>query len=124
MNEPRTGMAAISVDGKIYWAGGEVTNCFPDYSLSDQVQIFNWNTQTTVYSCLFQPNAHFSAVAKDDNIIFFVGSGAIKDRFDIYNVTMNKWSIGLLPFKDEFSIYSYNNVVYVADAQRVWKLQF
>jgi hypothetical protein len=125
LNTLRSNMAAISVSGKIYWAGGEVVNCGSSYSLSNEVQIFDPNTQRSTYSCLFQPNARFKAVIKGDNIIFFIGQGSVKDRFDIYNVTTGKWSIGLLQQRVyESDIYSYGDVVYLSNGSTAWKLEF
>ena len=124
MNKPVSNMAAIGVAGKIYWAGGQVANCNTS-SLSNEVEIFNSVLQTSSYSCLFQPNARFKAVVKNDNIIFFTGEGSIKDKFDIYNTTTGTWSIGALPQSvGEADIYSYNNVIYIANHAGAWKLEF
>lgn len=117
--------AAISLNGKIYWAGGENLACGSDtWSLSSEVEIFDTATQTCTYSCLFQPNSRLTAVAKDNLILFFTGAGTIKDRFDIYDTTTGAWSIGVLPSLYAPTIYSYNNTVYVTDGTQVWKLEF
>jgi hypothetical protein len=81
---------------------------------------------------LFQPNAYFSAAQKDNKIIFFTGDGALKNQFDIYDVSTKKWSIEILPVNiTGASIISVNNIIYVAGgivnssfSDQVWKLEF
>jgi len=88
--------------------------------------------QTSTYDCLFQPNFGCGVVLKNDKIVFFTGSGAEKNKFDIYNITNNTWSIGVLPVNvTEASIISVNNTIYVAGgfvnniaSTQVWKLEF
>lgn len=72
---------------------------------------------------------------KDNKIVFFTGAnvwGELNNRFDIYDVLTNTWSIGLLPAGIYgASIISVNNTIYVAGgivdgvaSNRVWKLEF
>jgi hypothetical protein len=125
-------MAAIAVGNKNYWAGG---NGYPGSAApSDQVEIRDMNTGTSSFACLFQPNAYFSAVQKDNKIIFFTGAwgGLIVNKFDIYDIATNTWSIGVLNQNIEgASIVSVNNAIYVAGgyangvlSNQVWKLEF
>ena len=121
-------MASIAFAGKIYWAGGRTSG----NTTSSQVEIKDVNTQSSVLSCLFQPIGEFDAVEKNNKIIFFTGAGAVKNKFDIYDVTTNTWSIGVLPQEIQLvSIISVNNTIYVAGGytpgvffNKVWKLEF
>jgi hypothetical protein len=77
-----------------------------------------------------------NAVVKDDKIIWFATldplTGNATDKFNIYDLTANRWSIGLLPFQiSGASVISVNNTIYVAGGSvngrmtdQVWKLEF
>jgi len=125
--EPKAAMASIAHNGKIYWAGGR-----KDFKLSNLVEIYEASTQTSSQACLFQPNGFFTAVKKSNKIIFFTGEGSVRNKFDIYDVATNTWSIGVLN-KDVYgaAIICVNNVIYVAGgyvngviSNQVWKLEF
>ena len=137
LSQYKAAIAGIAVDNKIYWAGGDVYN-FPGGGQT--VEIRDINTQTTSFACLFQPNAGdnygansaFDAVIKNNKIVFFTGQGAVKNKFDIYDITTNTWSIGVLAQNIEgAAIISVNNTIYVAGgfvngvlSKQVWKLEF
>jgi len=78
------------------------------------------------------PNADFDAVEKNNKIVFFTGGGVVKNKFDIYDVTTNTWSAGVLPLEIPLaSIISVNGTIYVAGGyvngvffNQVWKLEF
>ena len=95
------------------------------------------NTGVSSFACLLQPNAYFSAIQKDNKIAFFTGAwgGLITNKFDIYDLTTDSWSIGVLPQDIEAAaIISVNNSIYVAGgiingdyrnlSNEVWKLEF
>jgi N-acetylneuraminic acid mutarotase len=134
-------MASIAVGTKNYWAGGLYKQ--PDNPFTDLVEIRDESTGISSFECLFQPNAFFSAVLKDNKIVFFTsGYNALQywttqpppvmNKFDIYDITTGKWSIGVLPFNIySSSIISVNNIIYVAGgvvngglSNQVWKLEF
>ena len=79
---------------------------------------------------LSEPRAGFYAVVQDNKILFL--GGADSDKFDIYDIISNTWSIGVLPYKIAgASIISVNNTTYVAGgsingvvSDKVWKLEF
>jgi len=125
---PRGLNGAISANNKIYWGGGFVIDAAsPDGIITNSVEIRDLATNTTSFDCLSEPKAFLTAVRKDNKIIFFGGQyyGASNERFDIYNLTTNSWSIGVLPQNLlNPSIISYNNVLYVTDGSQVWKLEF
>jgi len=76
---------------------------------------------------LFQPNAQFKAVVKDNKIVFFTGQGDVKNKFDIYDITNDTWSIGTLSQDFEnvaTSVISIGNSIYVAEWGQVYKLEF
>ena len=125
-------MGAISANNKIYWGGGYVISANPDldYEGTNSVEIRDLATNTTSFECLSEPRFGISAVRKENKIIFFGGYNSA--RFDIYDLTTNSWSIGVLPQNLRWaSIISYNNILYVAGGEindvlssQVWKLEF
>jgi hypothetical protein len=132
LSEPKQDMAAIAFNNKIYWAGGITLDLNYYTNNSSLVEISDELTQTSEFACLFQPNSGFTAVLKDNAIVFFTGRGEIKNKFDIYNTGTNKWSVGVMPKNVEnASIISVNNTLYVAGgiiegvlSNKVWKLEF
>ncbi|MEO5782302.1 MAG: PKD domain-containing protein [Ginsengibacter sp.] len=127
-------LAGIAINDKIYWAGGDT---YPDDQppgeiYTNEVEIWDKKTNNSSFCTLFQPNAYFSSAQKDNKIIFFTGDGASKNRFDIYDVLTQKWSIGMLPVNiTAASVISVNNTIYVAGglvngsfSNQVWKLEF
>jgi K319L-like, PKD domain len=130
MSKPKFGIAAMGMRGKILWAGGSTSD-----GLTNEVEIVDLATQTTTFSCLFQPNSfgYYSLGKKDTRLVFFVWNGEAKDRFDIYDVLSNTWTIGVLNQAITPSIViSVNDEIYVAGAagnsngyyNQVWKLVF
>ena len=122
-------MGSIGANNKIYWGGGIVANPDPNivYNATSLVEIRDLATNTTSFDCLSEAKSHITAVRKNDKIIFFGGS-----RFDIYDLTTNSWSIGVLPQNLHWaSIISHNNILYVCGGEvngvlsnQVWKLEF
>jgi N-acetylneuraminic acid mutarotase len=96
------------------------------------VEIRDENTHSSVSACLFQPNSRFEVVAKNNKIVFFTGTGIEKNKFDIYDISSNTWSIGELSQNIVgASLISVNNIIYVAGgyingvlSNKVWKLEF
>ncbi|MEO7292369.1 MAG: kelch repeat-containing protein, partial [Ginsengibacter sp.] len=132
LSEAKGGHASIQFNGKIYWAGGRTNTSVYPYS-SNKVEIKDVSSQSLSLACLFQPNAFFNAVEKNNKIAFFTGEwGNEKNKFDIYDITTNTWFIGLLSQTfSGASIISVNNVIYVAGgsingiaSNNVWKLDF
>jgi hypothetical protein len=125
----RGGLTGVAVNNKIYWAGGEIYQVLPENIA--EVEIRDVSTLNTSLDCLFQPNSYFSAVVKNNKIVFFTGTGTQKNKFDIYDTSTNSWSIGVLPNNVSGSIISVNNIIYIAGAvidgnlsNGVWKLEF
>ena len=63
---------------------------------------------------------------KDNKIVFFTGQGAVKNKFDIYDVATGLWSIGEMSQNsgEDAAIISINNIIYMANGDQVWKLEF
>lgn len=136
MSVSRGMMAAIAVGDKQYWAGGKIEKQPPYQYTTNQVEIRDMNTGISSFSCLFQPNSgfftRFEAVRKNNQIVFFTGSGTTKNKFDIYDITTNTWSIGVMPSTvEEAAIISVDHTVYVAGGKvngawsdQVWRLEW
>jgi hypothetical protein len=133
MNEPKVGMESIAVGNKIFWAGGATSNS-NGITPSDKVEVRDVNTQSSSFACLFQPNTwgynNQKASVKSNKIVFF--TGVTHNKFDIYDLSANAWSIGVLPVSiEKAAIISVNNIIYVAGgfvngvlSNQVWKLEF
>ena len=133
-------LAGIAVGSKNYWAGGLSKQPFNPFT--NLVEIRDINTGVSTFSCLFQPNAFFSAVQKNNSVVFFT-SGVdnpsfwtipppVMNKFDIYDIAATDWSVGVLSVNIYGSkIISVNNIIYVAGgyvngvlSNQVWKLEF
>jgi N-acetylneuraminic acid mutarotase len=135
--EPKAFFAGNNVGGKIYWAGGYGGNGSP----TCKVEIRDPVTQTSSAAFLFHPFSYvthegMNVVVKDNKIIWFAtldpSNGNATDKFNIYDMLTNTWSIGLLPVKmNAASVIAVNNTIYVAGgyingqmSDQVWKLEF
>ena len=143
MSIPLALRAGIAVGNKIFLAGGEenfICNAPYPHNLSSNVEIRDINTQNSSFDCLFQPNSwpgvrhgnrQNNVVVKDNKIVFFDGENS-SDKFDIYDITNNTWSIGSLILSSpgqggpghSMAIISISNTIYVANWGQVWKLEF
>ena len=114
LSRPRGIIGQITVDNKIYWAGG-----FTSDGYTDLVEIRNLSSGSSAFSCLSGPRTGISAVLKDNKIIF-IGDHPPDDwqldmTFDIYDITTNTWSIGILPKSiGRASVFMVDNTIYVA----------
>jgi N-acetylneuraminic acid mutarotase len=135
--EPKAFFAGINVGNKIYWAGGDDGNGMP----SCKVEIRDLVSQTSSTAFLFHPFSYVThegqnVLVKDNKIIWFATldplNGNSTDKFNIYDMLTNTWSIGLLPVKiSGASVISVNNTIYVAGgyvngrmSDQVWKMEF
>ena len=132
--ESRSCMSSIAAGDKIYWAGGISWPWIGVFLCS--VEIFDINTNTTSINYLHYDNwwsfnSGQNAVMKDSKIIFCI-TPWLSEKFDIYDINSNTWSIGILPsICTNNSIISVNNITYVAGGfvdglltDKVWKLEF
>jgi N-acetylneuraminic acid mutarotase len=78
-------------------------------------------------------NAGQNACSKDNKLLFCRTGEKDRARFDVYDLTSNRWFIGMLPkeIPEGASILSVNNTVYIAGGRvngmasnQVWKLDF
>ena len=132
LSTERASMGSIGANNKIYWGGGVIANPDPDilYVATSLVEIRDLTTNTTTFDCLSEPREQLTAIRKDNKIIFF-GKNNVT-RFDIYDLTTNSWSIGVLPQSFySASVISYNNIIYMVGSHtsgvlsnQVWKLEF
>ena len=134
LQQPRTWMASIFAGGKIFWAGGANIWNGAEWVNNDNTEILDLSSGVTSSVCIL-PRSRFSAVTKNENIVFFTSYGSDPrngTHFEIYNLTTNTWSTGVLPVKIQgSSIISVNNTIYVAGgnvngsfSNQVWKLEF
>jgi hypothetical protein len=108
-------LAGATMADKIYWVSG----C--------KLEIKNVNTWNSSITYLSKPIGMWikdnNAVIRDNKIVFIRAEG--DSRFDIYNISTNSWSLGVLPQTfPAASIISVNNTIYVTDGVQVWKLEF
>ncbi len=126
---PRSWHAAIAVNDILYFAGGFTSTDPAQQTCS--VETLNTNTGARTLMNLSIPNAGLYAVVKDNKILF-LGGDLDSDKFDVYDIISNTWSIGVLPYGiGGASIISVNNTTYVAGvsingvlSNKVWKLEF
>ena len=132
LQQPRTGMASIAAGGKIIWSGGGSTMGGTGWGYNDNAEILDLSTGVTSSVCIV-PRSGFSAVKKNEQIVFFTGSsGGDGSQFEIYDTTSGKWSTGMLNQRIQgAAIISVNNTIYVAGGMvngaysaQVWKLEF
>ena len=126
MNQGRVLHGAIAVGNKNYWAGGR--------NNGNSIEIREANAQSSTMECLFQSNTfgYYTSGVKNNKIVFFSGRGIEKNKFDIYDISANTWSIGVLNQNIEGAvIISVNNTIYIAGgyvndvlSSQVWKLEF
>ena len=129
LQEAKAAIAGIAVEDKIFWAGGNST-----FGYSNQVEIRDLVTGHSSFTCM-SPNAYFSAVIKNDNIVFGLSDANFSvgiTSFEIYNITSGTWSVGVLnKALTGAAIIAVNNKIYVAGGtdgskyfDNVWELEF
>lgn len=133
--ESRMAHASIAAGNKIFWAGGyKYASLGGGFIFSENIEIRDVSTGISTYACI-NPRTFFSGVQVNDKLIFFTGNNTpatTMNRLDIYNLTTNLWSIGILPVNiNSSTIISVNNTIYVAGgyvngsvSSQVWKLDF
>jgi hypothetical protein len=135
MYEGKSFHGGIAAGGKIIWAGGAGKTPDPYTCL---VEIKNTTTGTSSIEYLSKPAGWSSfdgqhLVLKNNKIIFLRVWGSERNKFDIYDLITNTWSIGILPqpIPQGSSFISVNNVIYVSSGalsgsmgSQVWKLDF
>ena len=135
--EPKAIFAGIAVNEKIYWSGG-VTTPAPTYPTSKLVEVSDVNSGSSSIDSLFCPTSWFldagqNAVLQNNKIIFLRPNGPDVDKFDIYDISNDTWSIGVLPqpIPSWSSVIAVNNTIYIAGGysnnvytDKVWKLVF
>ena len=129
LSKPKYGMSGL-LARSIMWAGGMVSG-----NLSNEVEMYEPISNTTSFSCLFQPNffGTFSSCLLNGKAVFFVSNGKAKNKFDIYDPLTNTWSIGVLDRSVAAPmIISANGSVYLISTagpndvyhRQLWKLEF
>lgn len=126
LTEGRLGHAGIAANDKVIWAGG-LTGSFPAIAGTCSAEIHNLTTGEVSVQRLASPG-YRTAVQKGNQIIFSAGT----DTLDVYDLSTNQWSVGLLPVKlSGASLISVRQTVYVAGGTvnnhpsvQVWKLEF
>lgn len=137
LQEPKADASPVVAGNKIYWAGAVIENRreATGYSFvqTQHVEIKDLSTGNSVINCLFQAN--YVVGAQKNNQIVFLGAGgyySVKNKFDIFDITTNTWSIGLLPLDFiSYALISVNNTLYIPNADinglgsnQIWKLEY
>jgi N-acetylneuraminic acid mutarotase len=127
LQQPRTDMANIADNSKIFWAGGANNFNGAEWTSNNSVEILDLNTGVTSSVCI-HPRFGFSAVKKNEQIVFFTGYDGSGVEFEIYDTVTGIWSTGKLNQKIQgAAIISVNNTIYVTGgiySNQVWKLEF
>jgi N-acetylneuraminic acid mutarotase len=123
LSEGKYGHGAAALNDKVFWAGG-TTGSYPNLTASCNVDIKNVKTGEVSIQKLSSPGGG-AAVIKNNQVIFYSRG----DRFDLYDVATDKWSIGVLPAGfSGGAIISINSTIYIisytGSAVKVWKLDF
>jgi hypothetical protein len=130
MQLPRVFHAGIAIDDMIYLAGGGYTN--PAFC---SVETLNIVTGNRTSMNLFGPAKWLvtegqNAIVRNNQLIFLrMLGGSDAAKFDIYDISSNTWSIGLLaqPIPEGAKLITVNNSIYIAGGtqnKQVWKLEF
>jgi hypothetical protein len=71
----------------------------PAHPFTNQLEIRDENSGSITFGCLFQPNAFFSAVQKNNKIVFstsdvnvdayWTSQPPVHNKFDIYDIATN-----------------------------------
>ncbi|QNA45395.1 Kelch repeat-containing protein [Lacibacter sediminis] len=129
LSKPKYGMSGLLARNLI-WAGGIVAG-----KTSNEVEMYDAFSNSTSFSCLFQPNSFsaFSSGTLNGKAFFFVANGKAKNKFDIYDPITDTWSIGVLDQSITAPmIISANGSVFLISTagsndvyhRQVWKLEF
>jgi len=121
LSQPMGIPGGIATNENIYWASG----C--------DVEIKNINTWNSNIANLFNSGESFfnnpNVVIKDYKIIFLRISYDGIDKFDIYDIISNTWSIGILPIKVYGAlVFMVDNGIYLVGKSggsnsKLWKLE-
>ncbi len=135
LTEGMAAFAAISVANKIYWAGGITGSPYSYVSCVVEIRDVNTGNSSIQYLAKRWTHPVQGAVMKDNKIVFYRGNAIANDnnKFDIYDVATNTWSVGVLPVAVDgfWNFISVNNTIYVAGvyvngvvSTLVYKLEF
>jgi len=136
LSQPTAQMGSIYVNGKIYWAGGDIGHDpVHDRPIGTcKVEIRDVTTGSSSFTNLsgpndFEYNHDYKPIYYNNKIIFRGWN-----YFDIYDPQSSTWSIGQFPQKIVFieSVILVNNALYAIGGNdeslqlstQIWKLQF
>jgi hypothetical protein len=130
MQVPRGYHAAIAVNDILYLAGGKTSQSGDPIC---SVETLSTKTGTRTLMNLSSPTAGQNAMVKNNKIVFPKNDGgANSDKIDVYDISSNSWSIGVLLYKfDGASFIAANNTIYVAGglvnrvlSDKVYRMEF
>jgi hypothetical protein len=110
---------AINADGKLYFAGGYDISLgsggAPLRNSKCDVQIRNMNDQSYSFANLMTKACSLIACRQNNKIIFFPSGENPSTFFDVYDITTNSWTVGLInDFLRGGICFVYKNDIYVA----------
>ena len=140
LREERGAMGGIAIGNNNYWAGGRELSFNQKNIPSDIFEVRDMQSSVSTYHCLFQPNNQPGVVQQGSRIIIFTSASwhysyihpsMSAEKFDIYDMSTNSLSIGVLPMKIfDASIITINNTIYVIGgkvdgsySKSIWKLE-
>jgi hypothetical protein len=143
LTEPKAFHGGIYKNGKIFWAGGFTFVDGSDADITCNVEVKDINTQATSFDHLYKPNYSLLAFEINNQLAFLptydFRFGTVM-KFDIYDVSTNSWSIGVVNQMPSYFLgsewVSANNSIFVAGGSEycpfsscqyhpeVWKIDF
>jgi hypothetical protein len=124
LSRERSLMGNIIANNKLYSGGGLVWDtAIHSWNTTNTVEIKDLLTNTISFDCLSEARVQVTALRRGNSICFF---GTSSTRFDIFDMTSGKWSIGVLPqFIHPFaSFICYKDIIYFTEDDQVWKVEF
>jgi hypothetical protein len=132
MQVERYNFSAVLVNDKILIAGG-LAGVYPNEGITSNVEIITLPTMQRSSTCLATATAWYGVEAtalKNGSVIFYLGGGAEKRKFNIYNPQTGAWSLGVHAFdvlgqnEPTPALATLNGQVYVLQGNTLYTLHY
>jgi hypothetical protein len=131
MQVERYGFSAALVNDKLLIAGG-FAGVDPNERITSSVEIITLPTMQRSSTCLAGETAWYgnqTTALKNGSVIFYLGEGGDKRKFNIYNPQTGAWSLGVhasavLAQNESAAVATINNQVYVLKGNTLFTLHY